>query len=200
MRCLRRKRTPARPAPPILLAELNAAGGLDRTRACVDGSHVRAARGGAATGPSPVDRRKTGSEHHLGCDGRGTPHHVVTTAADVDDITQTRNAVDGTPRVAGRPGLPRRRPESVLGDKAYDSRAVHRELRRCRIVPVVSREGVPNVKGLAEPRHVVERTFALPYQFHRPAVRRERRLGLHEAFVSSGCGLVCWRRLKKAGS
>ena len=39
--------------------------------------------------------------------------------------------VDGIPPVAGRPGRPRRRPESVLGDKAYDSRAVRRELRRC---------------------------------------------------------------------
>ncbi|MEV7003690.1 transposase [Streptomyces sp. NPDC093982] len=35
-------------------------------------------RGGADTGPSPVDRRKTGSKHHLICDGRGTPLKVIT--------------------------------------------------------------------------------------------------------------------------
>lgn len=74
-------------------------------------------KGGAATGPSPVDRRKTGSKHHLICDGRGIPLHVITTAANVNDITQTLNLVDGIPPVAGRPGRPRRRPESVLGDK-----------------------------------------------------------------------------------
>lgn len=63
----------------ILLAELNAAGELDWNRACVDGSHVRAKKkGGAATGPSPVDRRKTGSKHYLICDGRGTPLHGPT--------------------------------------------------------------------------------------------------------------------------
>ncbi|MER6409393.1 transposase [Streptomyces viridosporus] len=73
----------------ILLAELNAAGEPDWSRACVDGSHVRAKKGGAATGPSPVDRRKTGSKHHLICDGRGTPLHVITTAANVNGITQT---------------------------------------------------------------------------------------------------------------
>ncbi|MFJ7949859.1 transposase [Streptomyces sp. NPDC096354] len=69
--------------------------------------------GGAATGPSPVDRRKTGSKHHLICDGRGTPLDVITTAANVNDITQTLNLVDGIPPVAGRPGRPRRRPEPV---------------------------------------------------------------------------------------
>ncbi|MFF1360131.1 transposase [Streptomyces sp. NPDC058297] len=86
-------------------------------------------KGGAATGLPPVDRRKTGSKHHLICDGCGTtPLRVITTAADVNDITQTLNLVDDIPPVAGRTGHPRRRPESVLGDKAYDSCAVRREL------------------------------------------------------------------------
>lgn len=37
-------------------------------------------KGGEATGPSPVDRGKTGSKHHLICDGKGTPFKVITTA------------------------------------------------------------------------------------------------------------------------
>ncbi|WP_405966038.1 hypothetical protein OG613_45465 (plasmid) [Streptomyces sp. NBC_00015] len=40
----------------ILLAELNAAGELDWSRACVDGSHIRAKKGE----PTPVFRRSTG--------------------------------------------------------------------------------------------------------------------------------------------
>ncbi|ALC29332.1 transposase [Streptomyces sp. CFMR 7] len=40
----------------VLLAELNAAGELDWSRACVDGSHVRAKEGA----PTPVRRRSTG--------------------------------------------------------------------------------------------------------------------------------------------
>ncbi|MGW7405974.1 IS5 family transposase [Streptomyces sp. NPDC054833] len=79
----------------ILLAKLNASGELDWSRACVDGSHIRAKRGGAATGPSPVDRRKTGSKHHLICDGKGTLLRAITTAANVNDITQTLALVDG---------------------------------------------------------------------------------------------------------
>jgi hypothetical protein len=75
----------------ILLAELNAAGVLDWSRACVDGSHIRAKVGDPTLAPSPVDRRKMGSKHHLICDGRGTPLKVITTAANVNDVTQTRS-------------------------------------------------------------------------------------------------------------
>ncbi|WP_408997261.1 transposase [Streptomyces europaeiscabiei] len=65
-------------------------------------SHPRE-KGGADTVPSPIDRRKTGSKHHLICDGRGTPFKVITTAANVNDVTQTLALVDGIPPVAGRP-------------------------------------------------------------------------------------------------
>ncbi|MEE4423368.1 IS5 family transposase [Streptomyces sp. DSM 41528] len=174
----------------ILLAKLNAAGQLDWSRACVDGSHIRA-KWGKAIGPSPVDRRKTGSKHHLICDGKGTPLQAITTAANVNDITQTLALVDGIPPVAGRPGHPRRRPDALLGDKAYDSRAVRRELRKRRIVPVISREGAPNIQGLGKLRYVVEQTFALLHQFKRLAVRWERRLELHDAFLSLACSLIC---------
>ncbi|KUN38383.1 transposase [Streptomyces olivochromogenes] len=131
------------------------------------------------------------------CDGRGIPLHVITTAAKVNDITQTLNLVDGIPPVVGRPGRRRRRPESVLGDKAYDSRAVRRELQCRRIMPVISRKGAPNIKGLGKLRDVVEQTFALLHQFKRLAVRWERRLELHDAFVSLACSLICWGRLKR---
>ncbi|MGW3478783.1 transposase [Streptomyces althioticus] len=76
-------------------------------------------KGGADTGPSPVDRRRRGSKHHLICDGRGTPLKVITTAANVNDVTQTLALVDGVPPVAGRPGRPRRRPEALLGNKGW---------------------------------------------------------------------------------
>ncbi|MFC9616986.1 hypothetical protein [Streptomyces sp. NPDC056938] len=105
---------------------------------------------------------------------------------------------DGIPPVAGRPGRPRRRPESILGDKAYDSRVVRRELRTRRIMPVISCKGAPNIKGLGKLRYVVEQAFALLHQFKRLAIGWERRLELHDAFVSLACSLICRRRLKRA--
>ncbi|WNM29292.1 IS5 family transposase [Streptomyces sp. Li-HN-5-11] len=155
-------------------------------------------KGGPDTGPSPVDRRKTGSKHHLICDGRGTPLKIITTAANVNDVTQTLALVDGIPPVAGRPGRPRRRPDSLLGDKGYDSNLNRRELSKRRILPVISRRGASNIKGLGKLRYVIEQTFALFHQFKRLAVRWERRTELHDAFVSLASSLTCWRRLKKA--
>ena len=49
----------------VLLAELHAAGKLDWSRAVIDSSHVRALKGGPRTGPSPVDRVRTGSKHYV---------------------------------------------------------------------------------------------------------------------------------------
>jgi IS5 family transposase len=154
-------------------------------------------KGGADTGPSPVDRRKAGSKHHLICDGRGTPLKVITTAANINDITQTLALVDGIPPVAGRRGHPRRRPDALLGDKGYDSRTNHRELRRRGILPVISHRGEVNIHGLGKLRYVVEQTHALLHQFKRLAVRWERRTELHDAFISLACNLICWRRLSQ---
>ncbi|MEU1081596.1 transposase [Streptomyces sp. NPDC005908] len=95
------------------------------------------------------------------CDGKGTPFKVITTAANVNDVTQTLALVDGIPAVAGRLGRSRHRPDAVLGDKGYDSNPNRRELRRRRIVPVISRKGAPNIKGLGKLRYVVEQTFSL---------------------------------------
>lgn len=104
-------------------------------------------KGGPDTGPSPVDRRKTGSEHRLICDGRGTPLKVITTAANVDDVTQT-------------------------GDKGCGSNPNRDALRKRPILPVISRQGCPNAKGMGKLRYVVEQTFALLHHFKRLAVRR----------------------------
>ncbi|MGA5418063.1 transposase [Streptomyces pseudogriseolus] len=80
------------------------------------------------------------------CDGPGTPLKVITTAVNVNDVTQTLALADGIPPVAGRPGRPRRRPDSLLGDKGYDSNPHREEPRKHRILPVISRKGAPNIK------------------------------------------------------
>ncbi|MFJ3673354.1 transposase [Streptomyces sp. NPDC090106] len=154
--------------------------------------HPREKRG-ADTGPSPVDRRKTGSKHHLICDGRGTPLKVITTAANVNDVTQTLALVDGIPPVAGRPGRPRRRPDSFLGDKGHDSNPNKRELRKRRILPVISRKGAPNIQGLGKLRYVVEQTFGLLQVFDGVGVDQveswQAAVAGEGAFVLGGGGL-----------
>jgi hypothetical protein len=103
---------------------------------------------------------------------------------------------DPTPQrsIAGQPS------EALLGDKGYDSNPNREELRKWRILPVISRKGAPNIQGMGKLRYVVEQTFALLHHFKRLAVRWESRTELHDAFVSLACSLICWRRLKRVRS
>ena len=58
------------------------------------------------TGPSPVDRGKTGSKHHLICDGGGIPLAMTLTGGNRNDITQLLPLLDSVPPVRGRRGQP----------------------------------------------------------------------------------------------
>jgi len=59
------------------------------------------------------------------------------------------------------------------------------------------RSATPNMAaGVGRWRWVVERTFAWLNQFRRLRVRYEKRAHIHEAFLSLGCALICWRFLR----
>jgi transposase len=64
----------------VLLAELRGAGKLDLDCCAVDGSHVRALKGGPRRAV-PVDRGRPGSKHHPICDADGIPLAVILPAA-----------------------------------------------------------------------------------------------------------------------
>jgi hypothetical protein len=82
-------------------------------RAIVDASFAKAPEGGEDTGPNPTDRGKFGSKHHVLTDAQGIPLAAKVTAANVNEVTQLLPLVDAVPPVAGKPGHPRRRPESL---------------------------------------------------------------------------------------
>ncbi|MFI6686634.1 hypothetical protein [Streptomyces sp. NPDC050485] len=60
---------------------------------------------------------------------------------------------------------------TLLDDKGYDSNLNRDELRKRRILPVISRKGTPDIKGMGKLRYVVEQTLALLHRFKRLAVR-----------------------------
>src|SRR5438477_13203842 len=94
---------------------------------------------GAQTGPSPVDRRKTGSKHHVVTDADGTPLAATLTGANRHDVTQLLPLVDAIPAVRGKVGRPRSRPQRVQGDRGYDSEPHRRKLRQRGIEPVLAK-------------------------------------------------------------
>jgi transposase len=147
-----------------------------------------------------VDRRKPGSEHHLITCGAGNPLAAETTAGNVNDITRFVSLVDAVPPVRGRRGRPRQRPKSVYGDRAYHSRKSRRELHRRRIKVRVARPGDPHGSGLGRKRWVVERTISWLHQYRRLRVRYERRADIHQAFLTIGCCLICFKQLQAGES
>ena len=147
------------------------------------------------TGPSPVDRARTGSKHHLLCDATGAPLAVSLTGGNRNDVTQLLPLVDGIEPVRGRRGRPRRRPERLLADRAYDHDKYRRELRSRGVRPVIARRETDHGSGLGRERWVVERTFAWLHGFRRLRIRYERLPELHQAFLDLGCAVICLRML-----
>ena len=104
--------------------------------------------------------------------------------------------MDAVPPVRGRPGRPRRRPDQVAGDRAYDARSHRAALRARGIRPVLARRGVGHGSGLGRVRWMVERFFGwLHNSYRRLATRWEYRADIHFGFMKLACCLICWRRL-----
>lgn len=179
----------------VLLAKLHRADKINWSRAVVDSSSVRAVHGGKKTGPSPVDRRKAGSKHHILVDGNGLPLSARVTKANRNDVTQLEALVDAVPPVRGKVGRPRQRPEELYGDRAYDSKAKREALRERSIRPKLARRKTAHGSGLGKRRWVVERTLSWVHSFRRLRTRFERKASLHQAFLTLAIGLIGWNFL-----
>ncbi len=146
---------------------------------------------GAKTGPNATDRRKLGSKHHVITDANGIPLAVKVTGANRHDVTQLLPLVESIPPIAGKVGRPRKRPDCVQGDRAYDSQPHRNALHKLGIGSILAKRRTENGSGLGVFRWVVERTLSWLHQFRRLRVRYERRDDIHEAFLTIGCILIC---------
>ena len=155
-------------------------------------------KGGSATGPSPVDRARNGSKHHLLVDGSGIPLAWTLTGGNRNDVTQLIPLLDKVPPVRGVVGRPRFRPDALIADRGYDHDKYRRLVRKQGVKPVIARRKTEHGSGLGRVRWVVERTFAWLHHFKRLLVRYDRRAEIHEAFLALGCCLVCFRRLQSS--
>jgi len=146
---------------------------------------------------------------HLACDGRGLPLAVLVTPGNVNDSAAFGTVLNAVrvPRTGA--GRPRRRPDAVVADKAYSSRAIRESLRRRGIRAVIPERADQKVnrvrrgraggrppafdRDLYKARNVVERCFNRLKQFRAIATRFDKlasryRAGLHLA------ALILWLR------
>jgi transposase len=175
----------------VLLEKLRGADRIAWERALVDSSFVRAAYGGEGTGPSPVDRSKPGSKHHVITDAQGIPLASSTTAANVNDIDQLAPLFNAIPPVAGQPGAPRKEPDALQGDLGYDSEPHRQGLRDLGVEPILPEKQIDDQEGLGKTRWPVERTLSWLHQNRRLRVRYERRPEIHQAFLTLACIKIC---------
>ncbi|MFF9131462.1 IS5 family transposase [Streptomyces sp. NPDC014776] len=184
--------------------------------------HAAGARKGAAAGdeledPAPpsagqaLGRSRGGltTKLHLACDGRGLPLAVVVTPGNVNDSTVFNTVMLElkVPRTGA--GRPRLRPDVVVADKAYSSRAIRQSLRRRGIRAVIPERadqkanrlrrgkagGRPPAfdRELYKARNVVERCFNRLKQFRAIATRFDKLATRYKAGVHLAA-LILWLR------
>ncbi|MDH6455480.1 transposase [Streptomyces sp. SAI-119] len=152
---------------------------------------------GPKSGPSPVDRARPGSKHHVLTDGQGIPLAVSLTGGNRNDVTQLLPLLDKIPAVAGVVGRPRRRPDMLFADRGYDHDKYRRLLRERGIRPAIAERGQPHGTGLGTFRWVVERTISWLHGFRRLRIRWERRDDIHEAFLGLAVCLITHRHVQR---
>ncbi|WP_428834100.1 IS5 family transposase [Microbispora maris] len=201
-----------------LQAEADARGDIDWLVA-VDSTIVRAhqhaagaKKGGSGVGePSDhaLGRSRGGltSKIHLVCDGRGRPLALLVTGGNVNDCIRLQQVLQAirVPRL-GR-GRPRTRPDHVVADKGYSSRAIRSYLRRRGISHTIpertdqiagrarrgSKGGRPPVfdAQIYKRRNVVERCFNQLKQFRALATRYDKTATSYTAVVTIAA-LLLW--------
>lgn len=184
-----------------LLRLLRRDGQLEHETAIVDSVLVRAHGGGEKTGPSPVDRRKSGTKYTLLVDRQGVPLAIHIDGAQASDHTQLLPLVASDfPKVAGAPGRPREKPEELYADAGFDSEAARALLRCLGIEPHIRRRGTKHGSGLGTVRWVVERTIAWIKGLRRMRVRYDRHAEIIEAWKSLAMSVINFRLWRHAES
>jgi transposase len=176
-----------------LLRLLQADGQLETDTAIVDAVTLRAFGGGEQTGPSPVDRRKKGTKHTLLVDSNGIPLAIRMAPANTSDHTQILPLVKQFPKVSGKVGRPKQRPDALYADRGYDSEKTRRLLRWMGIEPHIAKRNTEHGSGLGKVRWVVERTISWVKGLRRMRVRYDRLEIIREAWSTLAAAVICFR-------
>jgi IS5 family transposase len=123
---------------------------------------------------------------------------AVLSGANRNDCKLLEAAVDAIrPVRIGKPGRPRCRPEKLHADKGYDHAFCRQALRKRGITPRIARRGIESSEQRGRYRWRVERALAWLHRFRRLRIRYEQRDDMHQAFLSLGCALICFKQLQR---
>jgi transposase len=111
-------------------------------------------------------------------------------------VTKLLALVNALPPIGGKPGRPIQRPKQLYADRTHQSELHGILLWNRGIEPFIAQRGQPHGSGLGKVRWVVERTLSWLHQYRRLRVRYERCADIHDAFLTLGCALICWKALQ----
>ena len=120
------------------------------------------------------------------------------TAANVRDEQPLTAMLDALPAVKqprGRGGRPRKRPQSLIGDRGYGYAWIVAAVLMRRIASLLSRRGTPHGSGLGKRRYVIERMMAWFGHFRRLKLCYEREGRHFQAFHDLASCLICFNKL-----
>lgn len=177
--------------------------GIDWKWQALDGAMTKAPLGGEATGPSPVDRGKSGTKRSLLTDRRGAPLAVVVTAANTHDKTVALATLDGI--IVERPEKLIYRIHHLCLDKGYDyADVIAGVLARDYILHLKKRgqddKPIEGAKKYPARRWVVERTHSWMNRFRRLLIRWEKKVENYEALLHLACVLILYRLVVSAAN
>jgi transposase len=104
------------------------------------------------TGPSPVDRGKSGSKIHALSDRAGLPLAVAISAANTNDSYALKPLVMAIPAIKSGRGPQRRKPAKLHADKAYGQVDLRRWVRDRGIKVCIARKGIESSRRLGKRR------------------------------------------------
>jgi putative transposase len=177
--------------------------GIDWKWQALDGVITKAPLGGEATGPSPVDRAKSGTKRSVLSDGRGAPLAVVAAGANVPDKTLALETLDSTAIERPEKAVYRLHHLSLDAGYNYDD-VIAGVLERDYILhlrpPASAEIEVAPEKQYPARRWVVERTHAWHNKFRRLLVRWEKKLDHYYAMIDLASVLIIWRIIARGGT
>lgn len=178
------------------LFEYDALKGIDWEWQSMDGAITKAPLGGEATGPSPVDRGKSGVKRSVLVDGRGVPLGLAVAGANRNDMKLVESTLDKI--VIERPEITHDHLQHMCLDKGYDYQEVRDALdAREYIEHIVPRgeesQAKKNIPGYRARRWVVERTHSWMNRFRRILIRWEKKAENYLALLYLAGAYIAFR-------
>lgn len=168
-------------------------GQLDASLVIIDSSQVRAHGGGESTGPSPVNRGKSGTKYSVLTDKNGVPLVFTHDPAGTSDHVQILPTVLKLEELGFDLNDEDSDPHKLMADAGYDSNATRVLLGFLGMETAIRKQGSEHGSGLGRVRWVVERTIGWLKGLRRLRQRYDRLDLIMNGWQSLAASILCYR-------